>query len=124
MIRWIARKFPKSRKRGRMEKAYYVDQIRAQKISLLAGPFRSAEIARRYQPAALAAAEGIDPWVAFDEYGVVALDAPDYRPLGKINHLLDIDQADLMEPIQIVKAGDVEEARENFRQERKEGWQA
>lgn len=77
-------------------KAFYVDIIRAEKIGLLAGPFPSEEVARKYERAATAKAMDVDPWAAFDSFGVVSLDAPDYRPAGRINHLIEIDPADLL----------------------------
>jgi hypothetical protein len=77
-------------------KAFYVDIVRAKKIGLLAGPFPSEEIARKYERAATNKAIEIDTWAHFDSFGVMSLDAPDYRPAGRINHLIEIDPADLM----------------------------
>lgn len=76
-------------------KAFYVDIVRAKKIGLLAGPFPSEAIARKYERAATNKAMDVDHWAAFDSFGVISLDAPDYRPAGRINHLIDIDPADL-----------------------------
>ncbi len=77
-------------------KAFYVDIVRAKKIGLLAGPFPSEEVARKYERAATKQALDADPWAAFDSFGVISLDAPDYRPAGRINHLIEIDPADLL----------------------------
>lgn len=77
-------------------KAFYVDIVRAKKIGLLAGPFPSEEVARKYERAAMRKAMEVDPWAAFDSFGVISLDAPDYRPAGRINHMIEIDPADLM----------------------------
>lgn len=77
-------------------KAFYVDIVRAKKIGLLAGPFPSEEVARKYERAAMQMAMEVDPWAAFDSFGVMSLDAPDYRPAGRINHMIEIDPADLM----------------------------
>jgi hypothetical protein len=78
-----------------MMKAFYVDLVRAGKIALLAGPFPSEEVARKYERAAVNKALEVDPWASFDPYGVVSLDA-DIRPAGRINHLIEIDPADLL----------------------------
>lgn len=77
-------------------KAFYVDIVRGKRIGLLAGPFPSEEIARKYENAAVLKAADVDPWSWFDPHGVISLDAPDYRPAGKLNHLIEIDPADLM----------------------------
>lgn len=77
-------------------KAFYVDLIRGKQVGLLAGPFPSEKIARKYEREAFRKACEVDPWAAFDRYGVMSLDAPDYRPAGRINHLIEIDPADLL----------------------------
>lgn len=84
-------------------KAFYVDIVRVQKIGLLAGPFPSEEIARKYERAAMNKAMDTDPWAAFDSYGVMSLKAEDYRPAGRLNHLIEIDPADLMPIIEKAK---------------------
>lgn len=76
-------------------KAFYVDLVRAGKIALLAGPFPSEAIARKYERVAVNKALDVDPWAAFDPHGVMSLDA-DVRPAGRINHLIEIDPADLL----------------------------
>lgn len=81
-------------------KAFYVDIVRAQKIGLLAGPFPSEAVARKYERAAMNKAMDADPWAAFDSFGVMSLDAPDYRPAGKLNALIEIDPADLLPVIE------------------------
>lgn len=77
-------------------KAFYVDIVRGKKIGLLAGPFRSEKVARKYERAATNKAIELDPWAHFDSFGVMSLDAPDYRPAGRLNDLIDIAAADLM----------------------------
>jgi hypothetical protein len=81
-------------------KAFYVDIVRDKKIGLLAGPFRSEKVARKYERAAINKAMDVDPWAGFDSFGVISLDAPDYRPPGRINHLIEIDPADLMKVVE------------------------
>lgn len=78
-------------------KAFYVDLVRGKQFALLAGPFPSEEVARKYEKAAVAKAHELDPWAWFDPFGVMSLDAADgYRPAGKLNQLIEIDPADLM----------------------------
>lgn len=78
-------------------KLFYVDLMRGPKIALLAGPFPSEEVARKYERAAYDAAYNLDPWVAFDAYGVVAMEPAIYSKPGKVNHLIEIDPADLVD---------------------------
>jgi hypothetical protein len=80
-------------------KGFYVDLVRAARIALLAGPFASEELARKYERPATVLAMELDPWAAFDSYGVVSLDKPDNEPLppGKLNDRLDIEPGDLMQ---------------------------
>lgn len=81
-------------------KAFYVDLVRSRsQIALLAGPFPSEKVARKYERAAVEKAREIDPWVDFDLHGVMSLDA-DVRPAGRINHLIEIDPADLLPVIE------------------------
>lgn len=77
-------------------KAFYVDLVRSRtQVALLAGPFPSEEIARKYERVAVEKAMEIDPWAHFDLHGVMSLDAA-VRPAGRLNHLIEIDPADLM----------------------------
>jgi hypothetical protein len=86
-------------------KAFYVDLVRGSKFALLAGPFPSEAIARKYEKAAVAKAHELDPWAWFDPFGVMSLDSADeYRPAGKLNHLIEIDPADLLPIIEKRKA--------------------
>lgn len=79
-------------------KGFYVDIVRASRIGLLAGPFASEELARKYERTAMNKAMDLDPWAAFDLFGVVALDDKE-RPLpkGKLNDLIAIEPGDLMQ---------------------------
>lgn len=87
---------------------FYVDLKRGAKVALLAGPFRAGPaeepdaVARKYVREAVAKANDVDPWSHFDPYGVVSLDlaklpAGSKLPPGKLNHLIEIDAADLLE---------------------------
>lgn len=84
-------------------KLFYVDLVRGDRIGLIAGPFASEAIARKYEKAAFRAAEEIDPFVAFDRFGVIAIPAKEYGKPGKVNHLIEIDPADLA-PIEAQRA--------------------
>lgn len=88
-------------------KAFYVDLMRGKRVALLAGPFRAGPpdqpdaVARKYERAAVAKANEVDPWSHFDPYGVVAVDSDKLPPgakfpPGKLNHLIEIDAADLL----------------------------
>lgn len=76
-------------------KRFYVDLVRRAKFALLAGPFPSEEVARKYERVAVEKANELDPWAAFDAFGVMSIDGG-YKGPGKLNHLIDIDPADLM----------------------------
>ncbi len=84
-------------------KAFYVDLVRGAKIAWLAGPFPDEPTARKYERAAVAKANEIDPWTHFDAYGVTSFDA-DIQPAGKLNHLIDIDPKDLLPIVEKRKA--------------------
>lgn len=77
-------------------KAFYVDIARGLDIALVAGPFESEEAARKYEIAAFQAAYKIDPMQSLGRYGVTRIPAEDAKLPGKLNHLIDIDPADLM----------------------------
>lgn len=77
-------------------KAFYVDLVRGQQIALLAGPFPNEQIARKYERAAVDKAMELDPWAHFDPFGVVAVDPAVFKKPGKVNHLIEIDPADLL----------------------------
>jgi hypothetical protein len=79
-------------------KGFYVDLRRGAKFALLAGPFASEELARKYEREAVALAQRLDPWAAFDPFGVMSIDTKrDKLPLGKLNDQLAIEPGDLME---------------------------
>lgn len=79
-------------------KGFYVDLVRASRIALLAGPFASEELARKYEVPAVKLAMELDPWAAFDVFGVVSIDNSE-RPLpqGKLNAQLAIEPGDLLQ---------------------------
>lgn len=56
-------------------RGYYVDIIRGQRVSLLAGPFVTAAEALAIAPAAFALAAELDPFVHFDLQGTCAREA-------------------------------------------------
>lgn len=76
-------------------KVFYVDRVRGADIALLAGPFQSEDIARKYELAAMAVSFGLSDRSQFDRYGVVAIDPEGLAP-GQYNDLLDVDPADLV----------------------------
>lgn len=76
---------------------FYVDLVRGKRVALLAGPFVSEPVARKYERAAVLKAEEVDPWAAFDLRGVVGVDLALHSKPGKLNHLIEIDPADLVE---------------------------
>jgi hypothetical protein len=82
-------------------KGFYVDLVRAKRLALLVGPFRSEPIARKYERAAVKLAQDLDPWAAFDPFGVVGIDLANFPelselPIGKLNDRIEIDPADLL----------------------------
>lgn len=77
-------------------KGFYVDLMRDGRVALLAGPFVSESVARQYEKAAVAKANEVDPWSHFDPYGVVGVDLGMHAKPGKLNHLIEIDPADLV----------------------------
>jgi hypothetical protein len=79
--------------------AFYVDLLRGERVALLAGPFRSELIARKYERAAFQAACDADARACFDRYGVVGVDPAKHFKVGKVNHLIEIDPADLAQSI-------------------------
>lgn len=76
-------------------KAFYVDLVRGSRFALLAGPFPDEPTARKYEKPAVKLAQELDPWAAFDPFGVVSI--TDYAKPGVLNDRLDIDPADLLE---------------------------
>lgn len=83
-------------------KGFYVDLVRAGKVALLAGPFPSEPVARKYERAAFQMACEVDTWASFDSHGVIAIDLARFPelpalPIGKLNDRIEIDPADLME---------------------------
>jgi hypothetical protein len=75
-------------------KAFYVDLFRSKsQIALLAGPFPSEAVARKYERAAFEEARKVDPWVDFDSHGVISI--TDFDKPGRLNDRLEIDPADL-----------------------------
>lgn len=74
-------------------RGFYADIVRGSRFSLLAGPFPSEAIARKYENAAYAAACEADPWASFDAHGVVSV--KDYDKPGILNDRIEIDPADL-----------------------------
>lgn len=78
-------------------KGFYVDLVRGKRVALLAGPFVSEPVARKYESAAVAKANELDPWSHFDPFGVVGVPAEVFNQPGKVNHLIEIDPADLMQ---------------------------
>jgi hypothetical protein len=79
-----------------MAKLFYVDLVRGKRVAFLAGPFKSEPIARKYERAAVAVANELDPRSHFDPFGVVGVDPELYQAPGKVNHLIEIDPADLV----------------------------
>lgn len=77
-------------------KLFYVDLLRGKKVAFLAGPFLSEPVARKYEKEAFNAACGLDPFAAFDAFGVVGVPDDVYNKPGKVNHLIEIDPADLV----------------------------
>ena len=79
-------------------KAFYVDLKRGSRLALLAGPFRDEPTARKYERRAVEKAMEIDPFTHFDLHGVISLEGEDTDKLtpGKINHMIDIDPADML----------------------------
>jgi hypothetical protein len=84
-------------------KGFYVDMRRGEKFALLAGPFASEELARKYERPAVKLAIELDNWASFDPFGVMSLDLAQLPkrkrklPRGKLNDRLEIDPQDLME---------------------------
>jgi hypothetical protein len=83
-------------------KGFYVDLVRGRRVAFLAGPFPDEPTARKYERAAVNKAMELDPWAHFDPHGVVSVDReklPEMKrfPLGKINHLIEIDPNDLLQ---------------------------
>lgn len=78
-------------------KGFYVDLKRGAKFALLAGPFASEELARKYEKPAVMLAQELDPWAAFDPFGVVSIESQAPLPMGKLNDKLDIEPADLLQ---------------------------
>lgn len=74
-------------------RAFYADLVRGSRFSLLAGPFPSEAVARKYEHAAFKAACEIDRKAVFDSYGVVSI--KDYDKPGLLNERIKIDPADL-----------------------------
>lgn len=86
-------------------KAFYADIVRDGRFTLLAGPFSDEATARKYEIKALQAACKIDALVSFDDYGVVSMSIEDATFPGELNHLIDIDPADLLlSPEELEKA--------------------
>lgn len=77
-------------------KGFYVDLVREKRVALLAGPFVSEPVARKYERAAVAKANEVDPWAAFDPFGVVGVPMDLHSKPGRLNHLIEIDPADLV----------------------------
>lgn len=84
-------------------KGFYVDLVRGKRVALLAGPFPSEEVARKYERAAVQKAHEIDQWAWFDPFGVMSIDLakfPEFKgklPVGKLNDQIEIDPVDLLE---------------------------
>lgn len=81
-------------------KGFYVDLRRGEKFALLAGPFASEKLARKYERPAVKLAQELDAFAAFDPFGVMSLDiskAGGKLPLGKLNKQLAIPASDLMQ---------------------------
>ena len=79
-------------------KGFYVDLKRDTRFALLAGPFPDEATARKYERAAVKLAQELDPWAAFDPFGVMSIDTKtDKLPLGKLNDRLAIEPGDLMQ---------------------------
>lgn len=83
-------------------KAFYVDLKRGSRLALLAGPFPDEATARKYERPAFKKAMELDQWAHFDLYGVISLEGEDSSKLtvGRVNHLIEIDPADLMSVIE------------------------
>lgn len=80
-------------------KAFYVDLLRGTRFALLAGPFPSEAVARKYEAEAYREACKVDPWADFDSHGVISI--KDFDKPGRLNDRLEIDPADLgVEPEQ------------------------
>lgn len=77
-------------------KRFYVDLVRGQKIALLAGPFASEEVARKYERDAFRVACELDGFASFDLVGVVAIDNGKFKA-GILNARLEIEPEDLLE---------------------------
>jgi hypothetical protein len=79
-------------------KGFYVDLKRGARFALLAGPFATEAIARKYERAAVAKAHELDVWTQFDPFGVMSIDTQtDKLPLGRLNDKLEIAPGDLLE---------------------------
>jgi hypothetical protein len=79
-------------------KGFYVDLKRGAKFALLAGPFADEATARKYEREAVALAQQLDPWAAFDPFGVMSIDTKtDKLPIGKLNGQLAIEPGDLLQ---------------------------
>lgn len=76
-------------------KGFYVDLVRGGRIALIAGPFPSEVIARKYESPAVKKALEVDPWAHFDPHGVVAYEA-DKLPEGRLNGMIEIEPGDLL----------------------------
>ena len=77
-------------------KVYYVDRVRGADIALLAGPFASEAIARKYELAAMHATFARDDRSQFDSFGVVGIEDFEKIETGQLNAVLEIDPADLL----------------------------
>lgn len=74
--------------------AFYIDRMRRRVLTLLAGPFRDEETARRYYEPTVNLDMALDQQAAFDEHSVMSIN--DYLKPGVLNDALDINPADLV----------------------------
>lgn len=70
---------------------FYCTMIRGKKIAWLAGPFPDYDAAEVRVPEARNAAMDVDPWAAFDLFGVTCLSMESGElPKGRLNERLAI----------------------------------
>jgi len=73
---------------------FYVTMLRGEKVAWLAGPFDTKEAAEARELDAMNAARDVDPWAAFDAFGVTRMERPELAlPFGRLNAALGLPVA-------------------------------
>lgn len=64
---------------------FYVTVIRAKRAGYLSGPFSSYDLANEMLPSVRERAAAIDPFTAFDAFGVTKLTVKNNLPIGVLD---------------------------------------